>query len=277
MISKTFKTQVVNVTPEVAARLLEMNISNRPEKKQKIQIYAAHMRRGLWKLNGEAIHISKTGRLLNGQNRLQAVIKSGCSIDFLIVSGLDDETFSTFDQCGTRSPADILAIKGIKNYQRVSSAIGGYFRLRQRMTPHKSILSRDCNLRTSKEDYISEYESSPELYDEVVNFCLKCHRRLNILSYGYLTSLVIYLIKNKLHTKQLVFHFINKLHFGENISNDTISALRDALIKDGLSQTKMTAVTKEAMIAKCWNAYFKNKSIKQIRPNEVDLENLDFL
>lgn len=49
----------------------------------------AEMQDGKWKLNGKTICFDRTGRLLNGQHRLSAVVRSGVSLTTVVVRGLD--------------------------------------------------------------------------------------------------------------------------------------------------------------------------------------------
>lgn len=67
------KTEIVNLTPDIASRMLNTNQRNRPLKNNVVKQYAAAMLRGEWKLNGETIIISRDGNLLDGQHRISAL------------------------------------------------------------------------------------------------------------------------------------------------------------------------------------------------------------
>lgn len=77
------------ITPEQAQAYLDNNAKHRPIKDKKVAEYMAQMQDGAWKLNGKAICFDSTGRLLNGQHRLSAVVRSGVSLTTLVVRGLD--------------------------------------------------------------------------------------------------------------------------------------------------------------------------------------------
>lgn len=66
----------VLIDKDYAAHLLESNTHNRPPNEQAITRYVMDMKDGRWRENtGELIKISKSNTLLDGQNRLIAVMK----------------------------------------------------------------------------------------------------------------------------------------------------------------------------------------------------------
>jgi hypothetical protein len=58
------------ITPEQAAIWLTRNRRNRPIRRTRVARYADAMRRGHWRVNGEAVIFDSEGNLLNGQHRL---------------------------------------------------------------------------------------------------------------------------------------------------------------------------------------------------------------
>lgn len=110
MLKNGWSCGIELVTPEVASRLLENNEGNRRIRPSVVTKYAAAMLHGNWKVTPEPIVISNTGRLMNGQHRLHAVIKSGVSISLFVVRGVDVVLFEALDRGATRSAADALGI-----------------------------------------------------------------------------------------------------------------------------------------------------------------------
>lgn len=107
--------EVIKVGPDLAAELLDGNVANRPLSMVRVDNLAAAMLRGEWKFNGDAIRIAASGRLLDGQHRLNAIVKSGVEIECILVRGLPDDTFDTIDTGRPRKASDILSIAGLKN------------------------------------------------------------------------------------------------------------------------------------------------------------------
>lgn len=107
--------QLMDVTPELAAHWLAGNTVNRNLRNRIVDMYARDMAAGDWRVTGESIKLSRDGRLLDGQHRLSAVIKSGCTIQMYVVSGLDDDAQKVMDSGVQRNAGDALTMAGVKN------------------------------------------------------------------------------------------------------------------------------------------------------------------
>mgnify|MGYP001086833999 CR=1 FL=1 len=99
------------VTPEQAKTiLLRSNYDNRKIRKSVVSKYAKSMRDGDWKMSPEPIAFSKSGRLINGQHRLTAVVESGVPCSFFFAYGFEEDVFDVLDRGAGRSISDALGI-----------------------------------------------------------------------------------------------------------------------------------------------------------------------
>lgn len=110
------------VTPALASEWLQLNTSNRPLKEKRIAEYARDMANGLFLFNGEAIKRAVNGKLLDGQNRLEACVRANVPFETLVIQGLPEHTQATMDSGARRSAGDQLAINGVA-YSRNLAAI----------------------------------------------------------------------------------------------------------------------------------------------------------
>jgi hypothetical protein len=94
------------ITPNLAEALLETNENNRNLRKSVVERYASIMTLGDWLLTPEPIVIADTGRLLNGQHRLNAVIKSGVNVRMFVVRNVSEQAFSAIDRGVSRTFSD---------------------------------------------------------------------------------------------------------------------------------------------------------------------------
>jgi hypothetical protein len=78
------KTETVKVTPALAEKWLKRNPKNRWLRQSYIDGLAVLMQKGLFYLNPQGIIFDTSGNLLDGQHRLWAVIKSGCTVEFRV-------------------------------------------------------------------------------------------------------------------------------------------------------------------------------------------------
>jgi len=103
--------QVVTVTPEIARKWLGRNAGNRPLKTTHVGRLAAAIRSGKWKLTGDPIRFSDTGKLIDGQHRLQAIVDAEAPVQCVVMHGLNDDIFDVIDSGSPRSKADAVFIK----------------------------------------------------------------------------------------------------------------------------------------------------------------------
>lgn len=99
------------ITPEIARDWLDRNTGNRPFKPGKIAEYATAIESGEWKLTGDAIRFSSTGKLIDGQNRLQAIVNAGKAVQSVVMMGLGDDIFDVIDSGSPRSKSDTVFVK----------------------------------------------------------------------------------------------------------------------------------------------------------------------
>jgi len=98
----------VTMTPEWSQELMAKNTNNRNLNKKLAQKYASDMKDGLWLYNGDAIRVSVSDVLLDGQHRLQGCIYAGVPFETELFTDLPDEVRPTLDTGRKRSAADVL-------------------------------------------------------------------------------------------------------------------------------------------------------------------------
>lgn len=123
------RTEIVPVDETLAEILLQKNRTNRRMRQAAVDKYAKLMRAGQWVLNNDAIVVSRTDELLNGQHRLRAVIKSGCSVQMLILWDAEPESFETMDRPLTRSVGDALGQLGYSSTATLAAALRAHRQL----------------------------------------------------------------------------------------------------------------------------------------------------
>lgn len=101
------------ITPEVAQAYLDTMERNRSEKPGGTDAYGRDMENDAWLVTGETIVFDWFGRLIDGQHRLRAVVKSGTSIYTLVVRGIDPKAQDAMDSGIRRTFRDKLTMDGI--------------------------------------------------------------------------------------------------------------------------------------------------------------------
>lgn len=83
------------ISPESAKQFLQKNISNRSVNHELVNRYARDMQMGEWKLTHQGILLGIDDRVIDGQHRLMAIVKSGIGQWILVTR--DSQYFSALD------------------------------------------------------------------------------------------------------------------------------------------------------------------------------------
>lgn len=114
------------MTPELAQIWLGLNTANRKLKPHAIAAYAADMKAGRWALNGDTIRFAGSStrprKLLDGQNRLHAVLKANVPVRMLVAFDIDERLQITMDAGAKRTVADNLQITGARHTTNIAAA-----------------------------------------------------------------------------------------------------------------------------------------------------------
>jgi hypothetical protein len=122
-ISITLET----ITPKVASEYLRLNEQNRSPIPRQIELIAEQISEGKWKVTGETVKFSAPdgdGKivLLDGQNRLAAIIKAGQAIQSFVARNVPVDTRPVIDTGRSRSGAHVLSAAGYSNVFMLGSA-----------------------------------------------------------------------------------------------------------------------------------------------------------
>lgn len=107
------KTEIATITPQIAAAWLDANEKNRRISKRLVDRFASDMANGKFEEAGDTIKFSWDNKLIDGQHRLHACIKSQKSFQAIVVYGLDPRVQDVIDTGRARSKADMLALHGV--------------------------------------------------------------------------------------------------------------------------------------------------------------------
>lgn len=115
LASKKYCSMVIKINPELAKQMLKLNTQNRQYRDTRSEALAQDMRDGCWARTGESITFRSDRVVLSGQHRLEAIIKSGTTQQFVVVFNTD-KSAPMYEGMGVRfTPNDHLARNGFKH------------------------------------------------------------------------------------------------------------------------------------------------------------------
>lgn len=244
------KTDVVMINPEMAERYLKRNLNNRPLSIAWANELSKRIKRNEWKLNGEAIKFSSDDYLLDGQHRLKAIILSGTPVPALVIRGVDRMSFDTMDQGKSRCASDILAINGEKNANLVAAAAKIVFLFKE---------NKGAPVFNNRVTPI-QIEKTLALYPEIRQSASIADKTKKILLPSVAASLwVLFWQKDR----ELANEFFARLEDGASLTrHHPIKTLRDRLIVNSASITRLRQKELCAFVIKAWNAVRVGKEMR---------------
>lgn len=104
---------IETITPDMAEAIMaSQNIDNRKLRRGRVAQYAQDMRRDMWLLTGQGLTFDTTGRLIDGQHRLAAIIEAGVPVRLTVMRNAVPEAYTVIDSGLARTAGDALAKEG---------------------------------------------------------------------------------------------------------------------------------------------------------------------
>lgn len=259
------KITEVMMTPELATAYLAMNTSNRPLNKNHVRFLAREMKQGRWKENGDTICFNGSC-LIDGQHRLHAIVEAGLSVRTILVQGLGDDVFGTKDFGKKRSAADVLAVRGEKNYSLLAAS--SVF-VERYMTGQMDSAKRTYS-PLEVEDLVNKFGDDLR---ESVSFCSKLGTKRLIANSVMAGTHYIF----TRFDKELADAFWNAVIGGSGLDERSpVFVLRERLMANSMSKSKAKPEYLAALCIRAWNHMRDGTIVKCLKFQEVGLRAQNF-
>lgn len=253
------KTQIMQVTPELAKRWLALNTNNRKMSEIVVNGYKNDMLAGKWSLTHQGIAFYDDATLADGQQRLEAVIRSGCTVSFMVTFGVEKKAGADIDVHRARRAVDAIKIGGLADWitKDVVAIVNFLFAASyKKLSPHQIV------------DYSEKYKDDLQFAIEAMSNTKK------YITTAPIMAAVVKASANHCGTRQL-FSFCHVLITGFPNSENDIAALRlrEYLIDTGKTLGKSADGRKESHM-KCQRAikaFLDGEKIKKLVAPTADL------
>lgn len=250
------------ITPDKAMELLKKNeAKNRRPKPGKIARYATDMKEGRWKCSTwEPIKIAEDGSLIDGQNRLYAVVKSGASILFHAAFNVPKDVFDVLDTGTPRNASDVFTIAGIKYGSAIPPIIQQFHVLKQNKNSANNVNHTD---KLTNAELLDKYYQNENYWQEVAKKSFRWYDEFQkVVTVSVLGGFYAYLSTKSIQDAE---KFMDQLATGNGIQNNVISKLRKKMFEDRLAVRKMPIAMKFGLILKSWNTFRSKGDVKQLK------------
>lgn len=254
-------SEIVEITPDIAKRLLEVNDSNRRINPRTVERFTHDIRAKQWRLNGDAIIVSKDGRLNTGQHRMLAVIAAGTPITTWATFGVDRDSRYTLNLGVPTTTINLLSMQAVSHPSIASVVAKNLYAFRNSLT-HTQQKSG-----VSKPDIVAEYNRQSAAIDAAVaRFAHEDFTRRTKTTAAVAAAYVIIAARRPPADKREVF--FTKLASGANLGPDSvILSLRAKLMGTGQYNLRRTEARIE-LILRHWNAFMHGAPAASIRMSD---------
>jgi hypothetical protein len=249
--------RVVDLTPDMASKLLDKNVKNRVVSKRNHATLVRSMTNGEWELNGEAIKIDTNGFVLDGQHRLHAILESGVTIRTFIIEGLPASTQDTMDTGKSRGLADVLTIRGEASATTVASIARRVFIFRRHGLRAATVASYPTTVKE-----VLRFLDDNEWIKDLPTAAQRIGRTAKMP--GSLAGLLMVAFSEV--DRDDANDFFDKLSTGAGLApGDPILALRKVLLTMHESRGTNNQTHVAALAIKAWNKYRAGETVTLLK------------
>jgi len=254
------KIEVLDVSKEMASQWLEHNDHNRPIDWRICALYQRQMEEGTWRFVGDPIRRSVTGRLLDGQNRLTALVLAQDveSLPFVVISGLADEDQPYMDVGKRRTAGDVFAMNGVPNARKAASVAA------MLMTYERGQLFNSKHQLTNAE--VLAYYQDPansRLIDDGAAMGAKVRIALPI---NPSVAGSIWVAASRISDPFAVNFFFERLVYGHHLSEDSpVAALRNWVLRRKREDLRVSRNDHFFLLTKAWNAWVEKEPVYRMQ------------
>ncbi len=269
-------TRSVLITPGFAKELLDRGARNRPIREDRVNAYARDILAGNWKQTGETIKIGLSGKPLDGQHRLSAVVKANASVTMLVAYDVDDAVFDYIDTGTPRIASDLIALSGVANGHVVAAALR--FMIMQERGAFDGTSKggqKQASVRiVTNHEIVDALQRHPGIVASVTNFnrlAKEGKGGSGLLMGGGLASFLMYQFGRQDSEKAAAFFLglAGRMTFEQT---SPVHRLREKLIANRLSNSRLKPSAIAAITIKSWVLFRDNKQAKEtlvFRKNEA--------
>lgn len=245
--------KVEQVGPERAQELLGHNVENRIVSSVQVNELAEAMRQGMFVFDGSPLRVSHSGRLLDGQHRLLAILKSETTQTLAIWYNVSDEAQIIMDTGRRRSFGDALKLRGEKDTAVLGAIIRAAYRWDQGV--RGAAVVEGTQKVSAQYPILLEYlDQHPEVREGIrPGSRVRAVTRVPMSVLGVAYFLFQRLDEDAPEDTAVFFH---RLATGEELApGNPVHTLRQQWIRMAADRDKPPTALYLAQMVRAWNAY----------------------
>jgi hypothetical protein len=246
---------ILDVTPDIARRLLASMTNYRPISRTTVDRYRRVLRDGEWKYTGQGVIVATNGCTLDAQHRLTAISEEGVAARLLVVMDVSPDVWRYLDQGKARSGSDLI---GCAN--SVTAAAVCYRLHAEESTKTACGVRKGAGVRLRASDVPIVLDYYPEV-EAATAWAVEHKKEIDaapaVVAYAYLRA--------RLHNAALADDFFSSLTTGVGLPEGSpVLALRNFLTKNKADRKKFPTQIIVAAFVKTWTAAVEGRAIQKL-------------
>lgn len=253
---------LIEITPEIAKDMLSRQENYRKLYTDRATRLSELFATGNYVCDGNPLKLNAAGNLIDGQHRLTAIVRSGITAWFWVITGvadsapIDEETLSrTFNH--------YCAHAKVKNANAVASAVGWYWKiLRREQTGRVSAMAHGGPQRPAVVEMKRILRDNPSIIEST---SLAIHN--SFVSGGLLAALHYYIARDNY---EIATRFVEEMKTTANKGiDDPIRRFQDKMAHNSEKNMKLTTGGVAALLVLTWNYWITGQSIRCLKYTSV--------
>jgi hypothetical protein len=262
--AKTF--DLVQVSPRLAQEYLSKNTDNyRNLRPGKVNAYARDMAGDRWSFTGAPIVFDWNGVLRDGQHRLEAVVQSGVTIQFLVITGVDPEVQDVMDTNLARTAGDALGHHGYKNTNQLAATLNVLYCYESGLYKH-AMSTPDSKVKLTNAEIVEAAGERPEMV-EAAQFAVGMR---HVLSMPTGALALAWRIFHDIDTDAASDFFARIENLQTRGKGDPIHTMIRRVSEYRERRESMRASTALFFLFRTWNAYRKGEVLQKLQVGSAE-------
>ena len=259
------QTITMEIDKALAEDMLSRNIANnRKVKDDWVNALAESMRRGSFLLNPQGIAFDKNGNLIDGQHRLRAVVKSGCTIPMRVTFGCENDSLGVIDAGVKRSAIDVAKMYS-EEVHLTNTRIVGMF---SSMMYHRNTQLRKSLSPVELFGLIKANENAARIL-----YCCTVAKKMDMFTGEMRAALLEAMLVTG--DAQAVFDFrnvyeLNEMNPNRNYCNQIVLALRQRLANNKIKRVTLARGAMYNLVQNCFYQFINSSGRSNIRNTNED-------
>lgn len=239
--------EIATVSPALAEVMLTLNTHNRRLAEKRATTHANAIKGGRWQTTHQGLAFDISGRLLDGQHRLEGIAQAGVPVEIVVSFGWPESVFTSLDTGAQRTTDDFLKLEGA-SYPPLRAAVA------------RALVIAEMPDKTQTPDKGLVVQKAHEIAGPDLDLCLTLAFDIGStrkIMRPSACALALYLIKTRSPNAQRFDEFVDSLRTGANLAfNSPILKFREFILKKHNDMGGGWAIAYQSgALIQAWNAW----------------------